>query len=308
MTKFIAVADHLPDQSVTSSPPGAAPVNTASQFAADLQWAIASPSLITTTAVTESRSPVSGADFTHHASSESVLAGHGRYRVGHYFERLIKWHIQQQADWELLHHGQQIRDAGRTVGELDFVFRGGGQVYHVETAVKFYLYLPHRTCGGSQFVGPNSKDNFEAKLLRLMTHQLPLSQIWRPEVTIRQPHVKGIIFYPLNGPCADELPEGMSPDHERGVWFPATQLPDFLARLPNPQQVQFHIHRKPHWLAAPADSTNALTGVQLAQSVVRHFQTNANRPLMISQLDSTRDRTHSIRLFCMPDHWPDCSG
>ncbi|MCR9198931.1 MAG: DUF1853 family protein [Planctomycetaceae bacterium] len=292
--KVPSVSGLPPQQTITSA-----------QFAADLLWAVASPSLITAAAITECRLPERPTLDDRAADCGPRSLGPGDHRVGRYFERLIEHHIRQQPDWELLHCGRQIEEAGRTVGELDFVFRSGGDVYHVETAVKFYLYLPDRTCGGSQFVGPNSRDNFETKLQRLLTHQLPLSRIWQPEVTIRQPHVKGIIFYPVDDAGPDNLLEGMSPDHQRGVWFPAAHLPEFLARRPDPQRALFHIHGKPHWLATPTDSNTALTGVQLTEAVRRHFQTSPDRPLMISQFDSAQDNPHSRRLFCMPDHWPD---
>lgn len=295
--KFISVSGPSPQQAITSE-----------QFAADLGWAVESPSLISAAAITASRSPDGQTRDDRDADGSSLALRPGDHRVGRYFERLIEHHIRQQPDWVLLHCGQQIKEAGRTVGELDFVFRAGRDVYHVETAVKFYLYLANRTCGGSQFVGPNSKDNFEAKLHRLLTHQLPLSKIRQPDVTIRQPHVKGIIFYPFDGPDPDNLPAGMSPHHQRGVWFHAAHLPEFLARRPDPQRTLFHIHCKPHWLAAPTDSSTVLTGVDLAKFVSRHFQTSPNRPLMISQLDLTPNGPQNIRLFCMPNHWPDCAG
>ena len=273
------------------------------QYLADLQWAIHSPSLLTTSAITETRP---------FARTTPELAGPietSEFRVGRYFERLVEQHIRSQADWQMLACGHQIRDQGRTAGELDFVFRAGADVYHIETAVKFYLYLPDRVCRGSQFVGPNSQDNFESKTERLWNHQLPLSKQWMPEVTIRQAHVKGIIFYPRHHSVPDTLPPRLSPHHQQGTWFRAADVDDFLQSLPDRQQARFHVHHKPHWLAPPAAQPSPLDADQLTAAVDQHFRRSPGRPLMISILgasmaDSISDR-HCGRLFCMPDNWPE---
>lgn len=271
------------------------------QLLADLRWSIQSPSLITTSAITESRELCSDQHDLHAFSQQHEMG----YRVGKYFERLVQRHIKQQPDWDLIHCGKQLNKGGRTIGELDFVFRDGeGNVRHVETAVKFYLYLPDGTYNGSQFVGPNSRDNFETKTARMFGHQLPLGQQFLPDCQPGEPHVKGIIFYPIGVEAPPELPQHMSSQHQKGTWFYESQFNDYLDSISTHSKSRFRMHRKPNWLAHQTAVAGELTPTEMVTAAKRMLQLQPDRPLMITHVSSDQSQLECTRLFCMPNDWP----
>ena len=117
------------------------------QLLRDLEWAVASPPLMR--GGTRHSLVADGGCLPNHAARYS---GH---RVGYYFESLIDHCLRCGDGVEMLASGLQVRDGGRTIGELDFVFRDRqGRVCHWEVAVKFYLYCADWQVAGSHFIGP----------------------------------------------------------------------------------------------------------------------------------------------------------
>ncbi|MGI4982997.1 MAG: DUF1853 family protein [Janthinobacterium lividum] len=145
-------------------------------------------------------------------------------RLGRYAEGLLAVWLQQMPDVDVVALGLPIRDAGRTLGECDALFRtaqGGRQ--HWEMAVKFYLriddvspetpdspFVPARResiaadpfAGCDAYVGAGLADRLDWKLRRLVEHQMRLSE--RAElVTLgggawqARMFVKGRLFHPL---------------------------------------------------------------------------------------------------------------
>ena len=77
----------------------------------------------------------------------------------------------------MLASGIELRAEGRTLGELDLLVSGEGEVWHLELAVKFYLCAPGRPGDAwSDWIGPNGRDRLDRKLDRMRDHQLPLGQ------------------------------------------------------------------------------------------------------------------------------------
>lgn len=276
-----------------------------SQAARDLSWVINSPSLITLLDDSE----LSGtASDLQKASLVAALEGHlpdqPVHRVGRYFEQLVHFYLEAIWRFEIVAQGKQIQKDGQTLGEIDFLFRNAsGEFCHLEAAVKFYLYLPDVSDCGSQFIGPNSADNFEKKMRRLFEHQLPLSKKWFPEVTQRLAFVKGRIFY---HPLRDRpqcLPDPLSPAHLCGTWIRESEL-DLLET--DGRCSLFKLVRKPHWLApevAAGDSTMQ-TLEEIKQSLRNHFQ-QKRTPQLVSRLAEDADCwRESDRIFIVADEWP----
>lgn len=283
----------------------------------DLIWAAESQSLIRNDLTTEllsqaQRDRLRRGDFVE--AFDSFLSRREKalsHKVGLYFELLVEFLISEVIQGKMTVRGQQVVENGRTVGEVDFIFELDGSTWHLETAVKFYLFNPEAWPEVEGLVGPNSSDNFEAKMDRLFGQQLPLSQTAFPDVTKRVAYVKGRIFYPHHSAAStatetkltDQL-EQLNVDHVQGIWCRAADCAKFLAQL---TADRFAVRKKPHWLAdvrLPFDSSEVLTCSQLTFFLVQHFQ-ESKRPLMLSSVRETDGVfTEVERIFVVDDTWP----
>ncbi len=237
-------------------------------------------------------------------SFEGEYAGH---RVGYYFESLIHYWLKHVRKVELLAQGLQVVEEGRTLGELDFVFRDEeGCVNHWEVAVKFYLYCEDRKVKGSHYIGPNAQDTFELKRERIFAKQLPLSKEVFPEVSIRQAFVKGRVFYHPEAKKPDELPSGMRSDHLRGVWIHCSELP-WLDEAGSDGLRRYHLIEKPHWLSPKCFSvrnSEPLSFQDLSKQLASHFS-QLDHPVLLSVLQQEGDiwQEHE-RVFVAADDYP----
>jgi hypothetical protein len=277
-----------------------------SQASRDLLWTINSPSLIQSP---QERNvlelPTCGAADFNASMLQTRLDAVPNHRVGRYFEHLINFYLEAVRGFEIVERGLQIQEHGRTVGEIDFLFRdASGSLVHCEAAVKFYLYVPESNDSGSHLIGPNSSDNFERKMQRLFEHQLPLSEERFPEVTRRQAFVKGCIFYhPLHNQ-PKSLPDQLSPDHLQGSWIRESEL-DLLDDSSIP--ARFRLVRKPHWLSpemATSSDDTLLTSDDVKDSLRIHFA-ERRTPQLVSQLTESEEFwQESSRVFVVSDQWP----
>ena len=187
--------------------------------ARDLLWAINSPSLLAGD-LAGSVAPIHVDDIPSAALRSDLARASVPRRVGHYFERLVYFYLTRVRACAIVGHRQQITENGRTVGELDFLFRDEFEsLHHWEVAVKFFLYYPPDNPSGSHFVGPNPQDNLERKAHRLRTHQLPLGRIHFAEIEHQAAFVKGMVFYHPQDVGPTRQPIELSPEHLRGAWI-----------------------------------------------------------------------------------------
>ena len=125
----------------------------------DLIWAAQSHSLLRNDLVTgllshEQHERLKCGDFVN--AFDKFLAGRDglmNHKVGLYFELLIEFLISNVLQGELTYCGQQVVEKGRTVGEVDFVFEHQAETWHLETAVKFYLFVPEASSDIERLVG-----------------------------------------------------------------------------------------------------------------------------------------------------------
>lgn len=238
-------------------------------------------------------------------------SGDGIRKVGVYFELLVEFLLVDVLQVEMVERNRQIFEDGRTVGEIDFIFRHAGQTIHLETAVKFYLALELPHSSGSRLVGPNSRDHFESKMDRLDRHQLPLSEKYFADVDLRTAFVRGRIFRPLKFSERETefrrdnqwWPSELHSDHEQGLWCRAANVERALNRSGFDQ---FAVHRKPHWLAdlCPQEEPDAFESSEVLLPKLRqHFQSSA-RPLMLTawRISSLENRVE--RILVVEDAWP----
>lgn len=267
-----------------------------SRAVADLIWAINSPTLVVSPEAQPQPLPrVDRATINKH-QLQAFLDSDPSNRVGRYFERLVHFYLQCIQRYEIVANQQQIKVDGRTVGEVDFLYRDhAGLLSHLEVAVKFYLYLPDCQHNGSHFIGPSSSDTFERKTDRLFGRQLPLSRTHRPEVNRRHAMMKGRIYYPARCTNVDVTPKHLAKGHLRGTWLRASELETFQT---DPSW-NYHLLRKPHWLTVDPDGPS-LDRNQFRQFVDNHFEINT-LPLHFAVV---RNGHENARLFVVTDGWP----
>ena len=257
----------------------------------DLEWAVTSPFLM------ESPLPLEPFDVGEIELPSTRFNGH---RVGYYFESLIEFWLEHVRGVDMIAKGHQVIENGRTLGELDFVFRDtDGQVHHWEVAVKFYLYSSVDNLHGSHFIGPNAGDTFERKRHRLIDHQLPLSRSVFPEIDQRSAFAKGRIFYHPNGTAPETLAEGLAPDHLRAIWLRHSEL-----KLLESPDTAYRILQKPHWLTNESGA-DLLSFGELNKRLRDHFS-EQNHPVLLATMRAQESAwSECSRVFVVSDRWPD---
>ncbi|MEX5506394.1 DUF1853 family protein [Pseudomonas putida] len=205
----------------------------------DLAWALLSPPLLSIPPCPQ-RHPLTGSLWAQQPQRlegwlraldaddgplREWLAKLGSRRLGLYYERLWQFALGQAPGIELLAANVAIRDAGRTLGELDVVLRDRDGVHHLELAIKLYLGPQEASHDPHAWLGPGCHDRLGSKLAHLKGHQLPMSDgahsrevLARLGVEQVQAHVwlGGYLFYPWPGHA--EPPAGANPQHLRGRW------------------------------------------------------------------------------------------
>ncbi len=154
-------------------------------------------------------------------------------QVGRWFERVHLAALRSTPGVEVLAANEPLRASGRTIGELDVLYRHDGRIVHREVAVKFYLAARPGT-EASAWIGPGKRDRLDLKLDRLATHQVTVAKQARavdawpqrlPFPRVTEVLMLGAFFSP-----AGEMrrPQGACADAEHGHWYFAS---DFATRF-----------------------------------------------------------------------------
>ena len=130
-------------------------------------------------------------------------------------------------------------------GELDFVVCNQGLVFHMECAVKYFLFRRHLGEGLDAFVGPGFRDSLDLKYHKMRDLQLRRAVppvLLRNRQPLRVLWMSGRLFYPLVlEECLRQESSGMdilNPDHLRGEFgtlnglFGSLRDGDILLELP----------------------------------------------------------------------------
>ncbi len=223
-------------------------------------------------------------------------------RLGHYYEALWQTLLQHHARYQLIAANVPIRDAQRTLGELDLIVwdRHNAQYEHWELAVKFYLGVGADTTALSAWFGVNPEDRLQDKWQRLTQHQLPLLQ--RPEtqtvlakqawsVTQQRLVLQGRLFYPLGQAVAS--PTGVHEQHGQGFWCELSQFARYFAAFP----ADWFVLAKPYWLASltPETLLPALSYDELLAQLEQH-----TRPVCVAGIWQGQEQ---VRGFIVPETW-----
>lgn len=97
-------------------------------------------------------------------------------RFGHQMEIAFANAIERLEHWKIIAQNLQCIRNGETKGEIDFILQNleNKTFYHVELAVKFYLYMPFSENEIECLIGPNKKDLLHEKLRKLTEKQFPI--------------------------------------------------------------------------------------------------------------------------------------
>ncbi len=150
----------------------------------------------------------------------------------------------------LVSRGVQIRkEAGHTLGELDFLVRdlASDSLIHLELAVKFYLAV--ETGGEFLLPGPDARDNYYRKLEKMRSHQLVLvekhrdllPEKFREETIVVQQLVHGCIFDHIHASQSVET-EFLNPEGRRGKWLHVDDCSRYFGK-----NTRLEIVPKPLW-------------------------------------------------------------
>ena len=205
-----------------------------------------------------------------HADSPFVrdLSQRRDRRLGTYLEALLAAYLRHDPAYDLLAQGQPIRAGGRTVGEIDLLYReqATGEVVHLEVAVKFYLSVQGQRAWLAARGWPQ-----------------PVSRVL----------IKGATFVHAKMP-GRVIPDRAYAQHIQGRWLRRSEAAAYLPHMapwwqPLPRLA---------WLAAAAHLPPT-TGQRPAQWLAQVGQ----RPVQARAWDESGQQP-GLRLMLVPDHWP----
>lgn len=227
--------------------------------------------------------------------SDHLLELNFDQKLGHLYEDALATLLASSPQIELLEQNLQIRQSiHSTVGELDFLVRdANGALTHLELATKFYLAVKTDNDTGVAFPGPDSRDNYDRKIQRLLSHQLTLTQrhkdclpsAYRDEdISVKQ-LVYGCLFDHIDA-SAPGIPRFSNPDCRRGKWLHHAELADYF-----PDDSQFDLIPKSLW-PVPIELLGKIS--------LERWQPNTpvDRCLML------RINGHGCPYFVAPDEYP----
>lgn len=285
----------------------------------DLAWAMLSPPLLSAPPCPQ-RHPLAGslwAQQPQHLEQwlraldeddrplQDWLAKLGSRRLGHYYERLWQFALGQAPGIELLAANLAIRDAGRTLGELDMVLRDRDGVHHLELAIKLYLGPEGAGHDPHAWLGPGCHDRLGSKLAHLAGHQLPMSNGAHSRELLTglgvgqvQAHVwlGGYLFYPWPGHA--EPPTGANPQHLRGRWVRRRDW--VMAEGEHWQPLQRHA-----WLAPARVEAGECWAVEQFAAWLHVLERLAPAQLLVRLEQEVDGAWQEVeRVFLVADSWP----
>lgn len=280
-------------------------------FTADLHWALSSPNLLS-----QAPQGLNGAVVSEQRTRQlqenlefnsDVPSPHRR--LGHYFEQLLLYALDNHPQCQLLAHNLAIFERKQQLGALDLLFTQQQELYHWELAVKFYLYYAPE----QRWYGPNAQDHLEKKLQRLFNHQLPLAKnptisAYLQQQQLSQPvHsaalVRGYLFYHWQQSTAP-IADWINPQHNRGWWCFQHEL--FAKLAERPEHHRWQILPRMDWLrpaCIPLDPA-PLTRHDIFNAISAQIAP----PLVVELQKKDAFWIELSRGFVVPDQWPRCNS
>lgn len=320
---------------ITTNPQGSAAIIHNSfriQAVRDLAWACFSPPLMQISQVAGKESGVYAC--TPQLSRERAawlarldrdpgallehLSARPTHRLGVYFEQLWHFFLKSDPEIELIAHNIAVHEAGKTLGEFDCLYfdRRLGCHVHLELAVKYFLGLPLNRDTGSapnrhEWLGPDRRDSLEAKLDRLLQHQIRLGDTaaGRRKLaalnignTRKEIALKGYLFQPIS--ARPPPPAGFNPACAMNLWLRSEQLDEHCAAL---DTSAFFVLPKMAWLSPSYHTAcNGISERLALKALVLARLADDPHPLLIAAVN--HNGLETSRFFVTPQSWPDNSN
>jgi hypothetical protein len=252
----------------------------------------------------------------HPAELEAWLEQHQSHLLGHYFEALIAFWLQQWPRMQLLASRMPVPGEHKVLGEFDFLFydRYQEETFHWECAVKFFL-RQLQSHNGYAWLGPNPRDTLANKYHKVFDRQLKLSEL--PEaktlllergipVPTPQAFFKGYLFYPATSDWQQPQPSppDSSPRHLRGWWCHADRLEQIPYVAADSRWLSLE---RLHWLSPTfcRETSPGYDRAGLEERLARHFS-GSDKPLLLAELRPGSDGSwrEVNRGFVVSAHWP----
>ena len=233
------------------------------------------------------------------------LRGPRTHKLGIAFEVLLLWGIERGLGYTCLGRDIQIQDGKRTMGALDFVVRApDGAIEHWELAYKLFLQCDGGT-DWSSWLGPRGRDRLDAKLHKMLNHQLPMSDTPQARATLRalgveqidrrRAMIQGALFSPWGSPAPRARDGHTLP---QGRWLRPSQLSALLESSPRARWVQRH---KPLWFG-PAPTTERHRTLSSSSMQQVAASTTLDTPQLWSQVLSEDPSTERM-YFLVHEDW-----
>ena len=237
-------------------------------------------------------SPIEGIelfDFPSLSSSQARPIDITLRPQGKQMEQLMAEAIERSDRYDLIVHGLQVPDTGRTIGELDFLIfdKEKEKVIHMEMVYKYFIHDAEE--GGEPlgvWIGPGRKDRLTWKLEHLAEHQFPLLHHsltrplldqWSidPSTVSQQLCFLGELYSPHGGRL--QLTESINPKALKGEWMALEKFMTFdsVGILALNQE-------KPDWLM-PFDRSKAMPLSEITVNLIEAVK--EGRPVLLSFSD-----------------------
>ena len=157
-------------------------------------------------------------------------------KLGHLYEDAMASLLVSSPRVELVEKNLQLqRGKHSTVGELDFLIRAAdGLLIHLELATKFYLAV--KLGDEVSYPGPDSRDNYDRKIDRLLSHQLTLVKRYKDCLPLEYRDSDIVVRQLIYGCLFDHVreadlsrPRFCNRDCRRGKWLHRSELAEWFS-------------------------------------------------------------------------------
>ena len=231
------------------------------------------------------------------------LAKNNTRRLGHYFEQLVFFWLNQSERYTITAKNLPVRtEKKETLGEIDvIVYDRERNIYeHWELAVKFYL--AHHSEEKTTFIGPNANDYFHLKLEKLIHQQCKIFETEAGQKILDDYNinglpsrlfVKGCMYYHPKQKYAANEP--LHPDHNQSWWIHLNEANAFLS-----DDNQYALIHKNEWLSTPS-LQDSLMSKKECLDLIHKLLSESPRSL---QLARYKNRNLIDQGFVTKDNWP----
>lgn len=243
---------------------------------------------------------------------DDVLHPHGQL-LGKHFEALLAWWFESSPHFRLRAAGVPLQEAGRTVGELDFLIEDlrRGRTLHIEVASKFYL-AAEDGAAWEHWVGPSGRhDTLRGKMDKLVTQlattRKPAGQAFLQQCRIAEPEpvllMKGWFFHHFSRLHRHRPPRWAHPHYNAGWWC----RPGEAHIVMGGEGVRILPLPKGRWLGRfhPAGDDPPLDWTRLDHVLSDHFNRTRRALLCAVVIEGDTGWEEISRGFVVHPDWPD---